>query len=66
MLETRMNLGNGIIKNHSSILIDEQGVPIEKNWDTIEEIDKEFSWIEEELEKKLWELHDIMQNQKNS
>ena len=61
-----MNLGNGIIKNRSSIPIDEQGVPIEKNWDTIEEIDKEFSWIEEELEKKLWELHDIIQNKKNS
>jgi len=66
MLETRMNLGNGIIKYRSFILIDEQGVPIENNWDTIKEIDKEFSWIEEELEKKLWELHDIMQNQKNS
>jgi len=66
MLETRINLGNGIIKYRSSILIDEQGVPIENNWDTIKEIDKEFSWIEEELEKKLWELHDIMQNQKNS
>ena len=66
MLETRINLGNGIIKYRSSILIDEQGVPIENNWDTIKEIDKEFSWIEEELEKKLWELHDIIQNQKNS
>ena len=66
MLETRMNLGNGIIKYRSSIPIDEQGVPIENNWNTIKEIDKEFSWIEEELEKKLWELHDIMQNQKNS
>ena len=66
MLETRINLGNGIIKYRSSIPIDEQGVPIENNWDTIKEIDKEFSWIEEELEKKLWELHDIMQNQKNS
>jgi len=66
MLETRINLGNGIIINRSSIPIDEQGVPIENNWNTIKEIDKEFSWIEEELEKKLWELHDIMQNQKNS
>jgi len=37
MFETRVNLGNGIIKNLSSILIDEQGVPIENIWDTIEE-----------------------------
>ncbi len=37
MFETRVNLGNGIIKNLSSILVDEQGVPIENIWDTIEE-----------------------------
>ncbi len=37
MFETRVNMGIGIIKNLSSILIDEQGVPIENIWDTIEE-----------------------------
>ena len=37
-----------------------------KNSFIYEKIDKEFSWIEEELEKKLWELHDRMLNQKNS
>ncbi len=31
-----------------------------------EEIDGEFSKIEEELENKLWELHDRIVNQKNS
>ncbi len=29
-------------------------------------LDEEFSEIEEELEKKLWELYDRMINQKNS
>ena len=29
-------------------------------------LEEEFSEIEEELEKKLWELHDRMINQKNS
>ncbi len=33
---------------------------------TFEELDKVFSEIEEELEKKLWEIHDKMANQKNS
>ena len=37
MFETRVNLGNGIVKNLSSILIDEQGVPLENVWGTIEE-----------------------------
>ncbi len=31
-----------------------------------EELDEAFSEIEEELEKKLWELHDRMLNPKNS
>ncbi len=31
-----------------------------------EELHEAFSEIEEELEKKLWELHDRMLNQKNS
>ncbi len=31
-----------------------------------EELDEAFSEIEEELEKKLWELHDRMLNQKKS
>jgi hypothetical protein len=30
------------------------------------ELDEVFSEIEEELENKLWELYDKMQNQKNS
>lgn len=47
MFETRVNLGCGIIKNLSSILIDEQGVPIENIWDTIEE----FGIRREELKK---------------
>ena len=29
-------------------------------------LDEEFSEIEEGLEKKLWELYDRMENQKNS
>ncbi len=33
---------------------------------TCEEIDGELSKIEEELENKLWELHDRIVNQKNS
>jgi hypothetical protein len=37
MFETRVNLGIGIIKNLSSILVDEQGVPMENIWGTIEE-----------------------------
>ncbi len=37
MFETRVNMGRGILKNLSSILIDEQGVPIENIWETIEE-----------------------------
>ena len=37
MFETRVNLGRGILKNLSSILIDEQGVPIENIWETIED-----------------------------
>jgi hypothetical protein len=47
MFETRINLGCGIIKNLSSILIDEQGVPIENIWDTIED----FGIKREELKK---------------
>jgi hypothetical protein len=47
MFETRVNLGCGIIKNLSSILIDEQGVPIENIWGTIEE----FGIRREELKK---------------
>ncbi len=31
-----------------------------------EELDEVFSEIEEELEKKLWELYDRMEIQKNS
>ena len=30
-------MGRGILKNLSSILIDEKGVPIENIWETIEE-----------------------------
>ena len=37
MFETRVNMGRGILKNISSILIDEQGVPIENIWETIED-----------------------------
>ncbi len=37
MFETRVSMGRGILKNLSSILIDEQGVPIENIWETIEE-----------------------------
>jgi len=29
-----------------------------------EEFDKEFSWIEKELEEKLWELYDRAKNEK--
>jgi hypothetical protein len=37
MFETRVSMGRGILKNISSILIDEQGVPIENIWETIED-----------------------------
>lgn len=37
MFETRVSLGRGILKNLSSILIDEQGVPVENIWETIED-----------------------------
>jgi len=37
MFETRVSMGRGILKNLSSILIDEQGVPVENIWETIEE-----------------------------
>ena len=47
MFETRVNLGNGIIKNLSSILVDEQGVPLENIWGTIEE----FGIRRDELKK---------------
>ena len=47
MFETRVNLGNGIIKNLSSILVDEQGVPLENIWGTIEE----FGIKRDELKK---------------
>ena len=47
VFKTRVNLGCGILKNLSSILIDEQGVPIENIWDTIEE----FGIRREELKK---------------
>ena len=30
-------MGRGILKNLSSILIDEQGVPVENIWETIED-----------------------------
>lgn len=37
MFETRVCMGRGILKNLSSILIDEQGVPVENIWETIED-----------------------------
>ncbi len=37
MFETRVSMGRGILKNISSILIDEQGVPVENIWETIED-----------------------------
>jgi hypothetical protein len=37
MFETRVSMGRGILKNLSSILIDEQGVPVENIWETIED-----------------------------
>ncbi len=37
-----------------------------ENLCTCLELDEAFSDIEEELEKKLWELYDKVQNQKNS
>lgn len=47
MFETRVGLGRGILKNLSSILIDEQGVPVENIWDTIED----FGIKRDELKK---------------
>ena len=43
----------------------EKTIQIE-NSPVYETLDEAFSEIEEELEKKLWELHDRMVNQKNS
>ena len=59
MFETRVNLGKGIVKSLSSILIDEQGVPIENIWNTIED----FGIQREELKrldptyKELFEIY---------
>ncbi len=59
MFETRVNLGKGIVKSLSSILIDEQGVPIENIWNTIED----FGIKREELKrmnpsyKELFEIY---------
>jgi hypothetical protein len=59
MFETRVNLGKGIVKSLSSILIDEQGVPIENIWSTIED----FGIRREELKrmnpsyKELFEIY---------
>ncbi len=59
MFETRVNLGKGIVKSLSSILIDEQGVPIENIWNTIED----FGIRREELKrmnpsyKELFEIY---------
>ena len=47
MFETRVYLGRGILKNLSSILVDEQGVPIENIWETIED----FGIKREDLKK---------------
>ena len=47
MFETRVNMGIGIVKNLSSILVDDQGVPIENIWNTIEE----FGIKRDELKK---------------
>jgi len=52
-------LGKGIVKSLSSILIDEQGVPIENIWNTIED----FGIKREELKrmnpsyKELFEIY---------
>lgn len=47
MFETRVSLGTGILKNLSSILVDEQGVPVENIWETIED----FGIKRDELKK---------------
>ena len=47
------------------MIMQEKTVQIE-NSPLYDRLEEEFSEIEEELEKKLWELHDRMVNQKNS
>ncbi len=47
MFETRVNLGRGILKNLSSIHVDENGVPVESIWETIED----FGIRKEDLKK---------------
>lgn len=47
MFETRVSLGRGILKNLSSMLIDENGVPVESIWETIED----FGIRKEDLKK---------------
>ncbi len=47
MFETRVSLGRGILKNLSSILVDENGVPVESIWETIED----FGIRKEDLKK---------------
>ncbi len=44
----------------------ETKIQSENSYINYEELAEAFSEIEEELEKKLWELHDRMLNQKNS
>jgi len=58
MFETRVNLGCGIIKNLSSILIDEQGVPIENIWGTIEDFGIQRNELKK-LEPSYKELFEI-------
>ena len=47
MFETRVNLGRGILKNLSSINVDDNGVPVESIWETIED----FGIRKEDLKK---------------
>ena len=44
----------------------ETKIQSENSYINYEELDEAFSEMEEELEKKLWELHDKIENLKNS
>jgi len=44
----------------------ETKIQTENSFTDYEELDEAFLEIEEELEKKLWELHDRILSQKNS
>lgn len=59
MMSTRINLGNGIGKHLSSILVDEEGVSLENIWQTITDfgIDRDDLKRLDPTYKELFEIY---------